>query len=359
MSLAEVDTLVTLAHNVAGMLEMRMEAHILLISFYWATTWIDSHHHDAAMRHILNTEAFDPQYHPEFMTGVNDHPLPPLATPTQRGHPTSTGSGYGLPMPTTPFDVLTQRPVSHQARAAWVVIFAYIVARPHFYAEQIAQHNAANPATPFVEAPGPQFTFVRSSLSDPTSRNVTKDDVVADLIRNGIPVSWIDQAYAFSLRLLDQTISNFGWHQEVARIDSERMQRLQRFGMPPTLPAWSGWWSPSIDNVRQIRYFFFTNPAGYDLNNPFWIPFGGNPLPTTLISQLGEEIPPFIVPMWNPDAPQLPPSLHTWPGSDVEPSASRLGQVAASEDTEMTDAHAPPSKPPPHDDGNHPKVPSI
>ncbi|KAJ3509877.1 hypothetical protein NLJ89_g4985 [Agrocybe chaxingu] len=400
MSPAEIDLLVTLARNVAGTLETRMEAHILLTSFYRATTRIDSRHHDAAMRHILNTEAFDPQYHPEFMTGVNDHPLPPIATPTQRGRPTASGSGYGLPMPTTPFDVLAQSqylvvhqmlgtsnaingvivdyagrvylpsmftysltrllgPISRQARAAWVVTFAYIVARPYLYAERIVQHNTANPATPFVEASGPQFTFVQSTLSDSASRNVTEDDVVADLIRNGIPVSWIDQAYAFGLRLLDQTMSNFGRYQEVARIDSERMQRLRRFGVPPTLPPWSGWWSPSIDDIRRIRYFFFTNPAGYDLNNPFWIPFGGNPVPTMLISRLGEEIPPFIVPAWNPDAPPLPSLSSPSPGSNVDPSSSRSGEAAVSEDAEMMDANAPPSKPPPHDDGNHTTAPST
>ncbi|KAJ3515152.1 hypothetical protein NLJ89_g1930 [Agrocybe chaxingu] len=327
------------------------------------------------MRHILDPTAFNPRYYPKFMDDIHTHITPPLVPPTQRTRSLNqnTGSGYGLTMPTDPFDIPGRcqyvvahqmistsnaingvivdfagrvylptmfayllakllGPVAKQAAKTWIPLFAYIAARPHLYAERVEQYNDAHVASPFVENAGPTYVIQPSGLTDSTYRNATEDDVVNDLIRNRIPVSWIDHAYAFGLRVLDQTISNFGRYQEVVRVDNERMERLRRYGMPPTLPSWSGWWSPSMDDTWRIRYLYFTNPTRYDLDNPFIVPFGGDPTPPTLISRMHEGIIAFTIPPWNSTGHE---------GIDATETPSKTAtatRATRDQDTEMADA---------------------
>ncbi|CAA7271276.1 unnamed protein product [Cyclocybe aegerita] len=236
MTPMEVDALVAVACNRTGHKHPRAEAHVLLQSFHAAATRIDRSQRDDAMHCILDSTVFEPTYFPEFMENAHSYIIPPMVPPTQhtRSSNQNSSSGYGLAMPTNPFDIIArcQYVIAHQmigtpnaikgviidfaGRVYLPTMFAYLLAKllsP--VAKQaskmwIALFAHIHPTAPFVESIVPTYIFHSLELTDSTYRNATEDNVVNDLIRNGIPVAWVDHAYTFGLRVLNQTVTNFG-----------------------------------------------------------------------------------------------------------------------------------------------------
>ena len=122
------------------------------------------------------------------------------------------------------------------------------------------------------------------------------------LIRNRVPVELINHCYAFGRQFLDQTYLNLGRTDECRMIDDERLQRLRRFGVPPTIDEWAGWYVPDYDTLRRVKYMFHTDTTdSYNLDSPYWITYGGEHTPTLLVSR-HDAIDIFTPPAWNPEA---------------------------------------------------------
>ncbi|KAJ3502633.1 hypothetical protein NLJ89_g8797 [Agrocybe chaxingu] len=395
----EVDALIKQTRNRAVQQHYRLEAHVLLQSFYRATLRIDASLYDESMRHISKSAVFDPLYFPEFISNVDAYARPATLVPNGYRRPQGphTSAGYGLIPPADSFDlegwahylsthhnhgvanavngiimdtggrvlletvfgyrlVQTIGPTSRPARIAWNTAFTNIVAQPQYYAEQIEAYNAENPTQPFTEALGPvKFQFNRSSLTDTAARNLTERDILLELIRNGIPVSWINHLYAYGVRYLDQTYDNTGRSDNTEIIDDDRMARLRRFGTPPTLIDQSGWWAPSVDDVRRLKHMFYQNADAYNLDDPYWVPYGGDYLFPVLISRMG-RIASFDVPSWNPNASSATmtatasgPASVTASGagtvSTMSPLEDQSDTVQPVEDSEMVDVES--KSPPP------------
>ncbi|KAF8960567.1 hypothetical protein BDZ97DRAFT_1760682 [Flammula alnicola] len=157
-------------------------------------------------------------------------------------------------------------PSTQHARNAFMAQFAYLAARPHLYAERVAAYDKVHSTSPFAPAKGPPFTFAPCALNDSASRNFTLDDLY--------------HCYAYGRQYLDHVFHNLGKTDEATAIDEDRMDRLKRYGIPPTIPDWTGWFVPSYDDARRLKYLYHTNPTAYDLDDPYWVTYGGDYLPS-------------------------------------------------------------------------------
>lgn len=93
------------------------------------------------------------------------------------------------------------------------------------------------------------FTFPVCDLTDMAAGNYTSMDLSDYLIRNGMPISIMNNAYSFGRQHLDQAYYNMGYTHEARVINEERVDRLGRFGMPPMIDRWTGWIAPSYDTI--------------------------------------------------------------------------------------------------------------
>jgi hypothetical protein len=333
----EIERLVALERNPASEPEDRIGAHILLRAFYMAVSRIDPSLYDNSMKCITDEKAYDPNFYPSFMQS-NDEILEFWSMPPSRvSRDINRNHGFGLPTPVDTFDIpgwcrfylihhtmgsenaingITMdyggrvrietvfgarlaralSPINAAARTVFTTAFAYLAARPHLYAERIEAYNAENPGSPFRPAPGPPYEFIPSNLGFSEAKNFTGNDLCLFLIKNGVPVSLIDHCYAYGRQFLDNVFFNLGRKDEAIMIDNDRMERLQRYGIPPTIPDWTGWYTPTYDDVRRLKYFYHQNPRGYVLDSPYWIRYGASHLPTVLVSR--PNIPNFTPHVW-------------------------------------------------------------
>jgi hypothetical protein len=132
--------------------------------------------------------------------------------------------------------------------------FACLTALPHRYQEAIDSWNASHPTLPFQPISGPTFTLNRMGLDMGRVPNMAISDVIQVLLDNRIPVPWIDHAYAYGLHYLDHHHdgqSPFNGHFD--DVDDDRITRLETFRVPPIIPEWDGWWTPSGDDLVHIH----------------------------------------------------------------------------------------------------------
>ncbi|KJA26978.1 hypothetical protein HYPSUDRAFT_198747 [Hypholoma sublateritium FD-334 SS-4] len=339
----EVEDLVALCKNGDAKEIYRIGGHILLRAFYQSTQRITESLHDEAMRAILNPKIYTPEYFPACARSVNVglefDVLPPKRMGRRYG---GKNDGFGLEMPYDPFNVVDWaiyfvvhqpvgsinkvnglsmdfggrirlenlyayllvraiRPASHNqapAVARYTIQFASVVARPHLYEERIAEYNERFPDMPFVEQRGPNYTFAISTLNDSDANNFSSTDLTDHLIRNGMPVKIMNHCYAYGRQFLDQTFYNVGRVHASRQINAERVERLQRFGMPPTIPEWTGWYTPTYDVMRRIKYVYHgAKPGEMNLDDMFWTKYGADHAPPALVSD--PYTVPTFVPKWD------------------------------------------------------------
>jgi hypothetical protein len=375
----EVERLAHLAKSPDADAYDRIGAHTVLRAFYQAVKRIDPSLYDDSMRHVLDTKIYNPEYYPSILKGVDS--IVPFKTmpPNRVISEVSKNHGYGLPIPTGAFDIMEWcryyliqntagtvnsingitmdlggrvrietvfgnrfvrmlSPPNQTARAAFTVQFAFLAARPNLYAEWIAQYNAENPGAPFHPAVGPPYTFKPVELGASASKNFTLGDLCTYLIKNGVPVDLIDHCYAFGRQFLDHVFLNFGRNDDAVMVDDERMDRLRRFGVPPTISEWTGWFTPSYEDVRRLKYFYHLHPTAYNLDNPYWVRYGADHLPVILVSR--PNIPPFDPPVWGAQnaAPVLAPTGP--PAEDAEMNGNERSSNAPSAAEEESNSTA-------------------
>ncbi|KAF8059516.1 hypothetical protein FPV67DRAFT_1675087 [Lyophyllum atratum] len=144
-------------------------------------------------------------------------------------------------------------PTTHSLRSWFMRSFAAIAARPFFYSEAVAAHDQAHPDRPFTPITGPEFTIPRLPLYPPNGR-VTEAGTLQHLIDSGIPISWMNHSYTYGLHYIDHYWTMAGPHRDLLRtVDNDRISRLDRWGVPPSLPQWDGWYHPTTDDITRIQ----------------------------------------------------------------------------------------------------------
>ncbi|KAH9474192.1 hypothetical protein JR316_0013507 [Psilocybe cubensis] len=144
-------------------------------------------------------------------------------------------------------------PVDKAARHEFTKAFAALASHANRYREAIEAYDAQNPGAPFEAQEGPTYSFVRSSLTIEGAKLFGIVDIIELLVRNRIPVSWIDHAYPFGFNYLNARISRpIPNNHHLAVYDDERLARIDRFGVPPAIPEWDGWRQPSEDDRLRL-----------------------------------------------------------------------------------------------------------
>jgi hypothetical protein len=155
--------------------------------------------------------------------------------------------------------------------------FGCLVALPGFYREAIDIWNLSCPDRPFVELTGTTLTV--HPYDDNSMANLTRDGLVDHLITHGIPPSWIDHAYTFGLHHLNHySHTKVGpFHDLYRKTDQERLERLDRLGVPPAIPEWDGWWCPTYDDVTRVQLLMHIDEGEhrrYCFQDFEWLPAG-------------------------------------------------------------------------------------
>lgn len=318
----------------------RVGTHIMLRSFYEAAGRIHASLRDTAMRGVLLPDLYNPDFFLSFLTSANVHLPFDVMPPMRKGRGDGANDGFGLGQPYDMFNVvewgiyfLVHHPVGSENRinglnmdfggrirlenlytylfvralrpshkhsralARYTTLFAHLAARPHLYEERIDEYNQRHPDAPFRESEGLTFTFAVSDLLDNAANNFTSINLSDHLISNGVPVRVVHHAYSYGRQFLDQTFFNVGQIHESRLVNAERVERLQRFGTPPTIPEWTGWYAPAHDVIRRIKYIYHSAPQLNDLNNLHWTVYGAEHSPGVLASDPHKV--PIDVPIWD------------------------------------------------------------
>ncbi|KAG6835154.1 hypothetical protein H0H93_004395, partial [Arthromyces matolae] len=133
---------------------------------------------------------------------------------------------------------------NNESRTALIRRLAYVAARPHFYQEAVDSYNTHHPNAPFVPlfVTDGRIRFHRVYVPIGNRHNFSDHDALRVLLRNHIPVEWIDHAYLFGKAYLDYHFEHPSMlTDEFVQIDNERITRLNQYGTPPAIPEWDGW----------------------------------------------------------------------------------------------------------------------
>jgi hypothetical protein len=83
--------------------------------------------------------------------------------------------------------------------------------------------------------------------------NVTLQTIINLLIDNCIPPGWIDHAYPFRLNYINHQYAGSAYTQYFNEMDNKRLERIRAYGIPPAIPEWDGWRSPTDEDMHHIR----------------------------------------------------------------------------------------------------------
>ncbi|RDB20551.1 hypothetical protein Hypma_012380 [Hypsizygus marmoreus] len=267
------------------------EAWLLLHEFYRVSGSFQPGLRDRTMRTILETETWplhaSQRPSVSLHNAVRDHERLPVDTTAFLGNRSNRTHGAGLQQPSDvhTFDIdawaqyvlhhgrpgsdnhfagiamdrafwvnyptvfgyrlgITLAPTTGSARASFMRMWAMVAARPQFYTEAVNEWNTHHPDEQYQAiAPGTNPVSLRRFVIDEThASNIGEYDVLETLIRNGIPVEWVHHSYAYGFNYLNHHYSGSALHTALFnRVDDDRIHRITQFGVPPTIPAWSGW----------------------------------------------------------------------------------------------------------------------
>ncbi|PPQ91343.1 hypothetical protein CVT25_003734 [Psilocybe cyanescens] len=166
-------------------------------------------------------------------------------------------------------------PNDRAVRAAFTRGFAFLAAHSNRYREGIAVFNDKNPTNPFKPQRGPTYKFMRCDIPPSHARNLSIDNIINVLLINGIPPEWVDHAYNFGYQYMNQKYSGSNIDDALlADMDDERLRRLDKFGKPPSIPAWGGWRYATDDDRMRLMLLMEREEAmpkpHFSLRHPAW-----------------------------------------------------------------------------------------
>ena len=150
-------------------------------------------------------------------------------------------------------------PTSPSGQASFICHFAGIIAIPGRYAEYLAE-SATQP--PFIEpfiSSSRTVTLTRMDLGEHRGTNLTIKEVLSTLETNHIPLTWVDHAYTYGLHYLNHHYKHSHEAEAIYQdLDNERICWLGVHGLPPAIPEWDGWYTPTTEDVGCIHMLRIT-----------------------------------------------------------------------------------------------------
>lgn len=143
---------------------------------------------------------------------------------------------------------------------------AYVFMQPGLYSE--ALNNYEKVMGQLFMPVQPEDLDFESHLVDileASSFTFTTADAICILIHNQIPLSWVDHAYTYRVTYLDYIF--FSDHQlqhEAAKVDNERLQYLNHYGMPLSIPGWDRWHEATIRDQQHLLLQQQSNHWAFD-----------------------------------------------------------------------------------------------
>ncbi|PPQ66684.1 hypothetical protein CVT24_008837 [Panaeolus cyanescens] len=289
----EVETLIHIVKSTGFPRATRKEAHDLLGELFAIARSVCAELRDRAMRYIAEFEPQAISLDQSFLAGWRFEPIPRV----YQDGTLVTPSGLGVRMPDHPqflmLDVMARYFILHArpdtpspfqgvamdhsfrvnrrtlfglglsrtlapldrkaARPAFTRNFITVIAHVGLYREAIETYNMANPTNPFSPQTGPTYTFKRCATTDGEAANISTSTIMDTLISNRIPIDWVDHAYPYAFRYLDQHYSGSLMDEDrLGAIDDERLRRIARYGEPPAIEGWDGWYHPSRDDITRV-----------------------------------------------------------------------------------------------------------
>jgi len=170
-------------------------------------------------------------------------------------------------------------------------------------------------------APGVPLNLRWLDVAPVFLHNLTLDNIVAILILNGILPSWVAHGYPYGAQYIRERMrANSIESESFCEVDAERLRHLREFGIPPTIPEWDGWHTPSSIDVAHIWHLIEEEqraPTPFrSLSSMAWL-------------LLGED--PFAVPGIGPSPDQS--SLESAEASQATTSTSGVGVADPSADS--------------------------
>lgn len=210
-------------------------------------------------------------------------------------------------------------PISTQGRTIFVRHFASIVARPGLYRERVASWNRDNPSKPFVpHSASGAITLERLNVHFSVVANMTEEDVIQVLIKNRIPVEWVDHAYPYGVQYIRHHLMTNGEHRQLmTEINAQRAVRLNDHGEPGEIEAWGGWFWPTVADLSRLQELMMLERQKdfYSLTHPGWLKVGeravtyGLPCPSGAVTPLmaastDDDVALADMPFFEPDMDQ-------------------------------------------------------
>ena len=144
-------------------------------------------------------------------------------------------------------------PSNPSARASFLRHYVRVVAIPGRYADYLAETMDQYTDGPLVSPPD-TVTLTRLDVGDRRATDITIDDVLTTLASNHVPLTWVEHAYTYGLHYLDHHYTGPSQTDTIYReIDDERIRWLGVHGVPPAIAEWDGWYTPTVEDVRQVN----------------------------------------------------------------------------------------------------------
>ncbi len=290
---SEVDKLISIVNGESRYsLRERAEAFMLLRELHRIASRVIPAYRDSSMNYILTGARFNPNRTGLPRNSINPSPLveeryiprpvPPTALASSmviddaafsallHNHPGSLNSTVGVAFDyamrverRSVFGYSLSRLISPAASApAFRRQFAFLVSLPRRYREAIVEYDRSHPHSPFSPQVGPDFIIHRARIPSMHAANVSLQDVINVLLDNRIPPSWIDHAYPYGFIFMDAHHTGSPAHREmIDPIDHERLERVRAYGLPPTIPSWDGWRTPSSTDILRVHLFRATEDS--------------------------------------------------------------------------------------------------
>lgn len=97
------------------------------------------------------------------------------------------------------------------------------------------------------------LTVWRLDVAPSFLQNLSVNDILAVMIQNRIPPEWMAHRYIYGAQYIHKHIVvNSMEHEFFLNIDAECIQSINGHGIPPTIPEWDEWHTPSSLNVAHI-----------------------------------------------------------------------------------------------------------